>query len=77
MLCRACVVRWTRLLRPRSGEIEMRTGNTGFMRKSNEQVDCAFVPPLNASQSEARKRKLRVWIERALPICGAALLARA
>lgn len=45
------------------------------MRKSNEQVDRGFVPPLSASLSEACKRKLWVWIERALLICGVALLA--
>jgi sortase A len=53
----------------------MQMGNAGFMRKSNEQTDCGFVPPLNATQNRACKRKLCVWIERAFLICGVALLA--
>lgn len=53
----------------------MQMGNTELMRKSNRQVDCGFMPPLNASQGEACKRKLWVWIERAFLICGVALLA--
>lgn len=53
----------------------MQMGNAGFMRKSNEQADCGFVPPLNATQNRACKRKLCVWIERVFFICGVALLA--
>src|ERR1700739_353388 len=53
----------------------MQMGNAGFMRKSNGQADCGFVPPLNATQNRACKRKLCVWIERAFLICGVALRA--
>lgn len=47
----------------------------GVMRKSNEQADCGFVPPLNATQNRACKRKLWVWIECAFLVCGVVLLA--
>ena len=62
------------LIAARRGEIEIQTGKTGFMRKGNEHINCGFMPPLNASRGEACKRKLWVWIERALLMCGAALL---
>lgn len=45
------------------------------MRNTNEQADCGLVPFLNASRNRACKRKLLVWIERALLMCGIALLA--
>jgi sortase A len=53
----------------------MQMRDAGFTRNSNEQADCGFVPPLNASQDRACKRKLWVWIERAFLIYGVALLA--
>ena len=53
----------------------MQMGNERFMCKNNERVEPGFVPPVNASQSGACKQKLWVWIERALLICGVALLA--
>lgn len=53
----------------------MQTANRGLIGRSNKQVDCRFVPPSNASQGGACKRKLWARMERALLICGVALLA--
>jgi sortase A len=44
------------------------------MWKDKTREDRGFVPPLNAFQDSAYKRKLCVWIERAFLTCGVALL---